>query len=272
MKKKLGILALTGTLAFGTFATLPIQSENSLIRSTQLIAEASASDFSSGKKITDVQKVRTGETGNMDSVMTYFFSVNKASTVIFKIKPSSNSSWKSSKKLNLSYQTRLDDNMSVPKYEVHDDYVLAYVYVEKPQDASYIIMTTQNGEYGQDPFEYEVVYVAGKDLTKTTSTTPAPKPTTPSVTKKVYWDGIELRKGQIGKITVNKPINIYKREGGKLVFERVLKKGEQYRVYTYDNKFGGQYGLGGGLFVTKMSSHITYKTPPKSKLAELNKQ
>ncbi|MEI4770937.1 hypothetical protein WAX74_15045 [Psychrobacillus sp. FJAT-51614] len=127
------------------------------------------------------------------------------------------------------------------------------------------MLTTQNGEYGQDPFEYEVVYVEDKDLTKETSPT-----TQPSVAKKIYWDGIELRKGQIGKINVNKPINVWKRDGGKLVVERVLKKGEQYRVYTYDSGYGGQYGLGGGLFVTKMSSHITYKTPPKSKLLQLN--
>lgn len=271
MKKKVVSIALTGALAFGAF-TVPFQSEHSLFNSSQLVAEAAATDFSSGKKIEYVEKVRTGETGNYDHVQTESYSQSKAGTVIFKIKPSSNSSWNTSKKLSLSSSTYIEEKMESPKLEVYKDYVLVFVYVKDPKDAMIVTLKTQNGEYGNDPFNYEAVYVAGKDLTKTTSITPAPKPTTPTVAKKVYWDGIELRKGQIGKITVDKPINIWKREGGKLKFSRVLNKGEQYRVYTYDSKFGGQYGLGGGLYVTNMKTHITYKTPPKAKLAELNKQ
>lgn len=257
MKKTVVSIALTGALALGAF-TVPFQS-------TQLVAEAAASDFSSGKKIDYVEKVRTGETDNYDHVQTESYSQNKAGTVIFKIKPSSNSTWNTSKKLDLTSTTYSEGKMETPKQEVYGDYVLAFVYVKDPKDAMIVTLKTQNGEYGKDPFNYEAVYVAGKDLTKASATTP-------TVTKKVYWDGIELRKGQIGKITVNKPINIWKREGGKLKFSRVLNKGEQYRVYTYDSKFGGQYGLGGGLFVTNMKTHITYKTPPKAKLAELNKQ
>ena len=269
MKKQVVSIALTGALALGAF-TVPFQSEHSLFQSTQLVAEAAASDFTEGKKISFIEKIRTGETGNMDSVWTETQEQSKPGTVIFKIKASANSSWNTSKKLTLSSNTLVERTMATPKQEVHEDYVLAYVYIADPKKAVFASIKTQNGEYGQDPFDYEAVYVAGKDLTKTTTT--APKPTTPTVTKKVYWDGIELRKGQIGKITVNKPINIWKREGGKLKFSRVLNKGEQYRVYTYDSKFGGQFGLGGGLFITNMKSHITYKTPPKAKLAELNKQ
>lgn len=88
--------------------------------------------------------------------------------------------------------------------------------------------------------------------------------------KKVYWDGLLMKKGQIGKVTVTKPINLWKREGNKLVFERVLKPGEQYRVYRYDNKFGGQFGLGGDHYVTNIKGYIEYKTPSKAKLKELN--
>ena len=94
------------------------------------------------------------------------------------------------------------------------------------------------------------------------------KPAQPG--KKVYWDGLLMKNGQIGKITVKKPINLWKREGGKLVFERILKPGEQYRVYRYDNKFGGQYGLGGGYYITNMKGYVEYKTPSKAKLKELN--
>ncbi|MBS4190218.1 phosphodiester glycosidase family protein [Bacillus sp. FJAT-49705] len=86
---------------------------------------------------------------------------------------------------------------------------------------------------------------------------------------KVYWDGLLMVKGQVGKIKVIKPINLWKREGNKLVFTRVLKPGEQYRVYRYDNLYGGQYGLGGGYYITKMEGYVDYRTPSKKKLAEL---
>ncbi|QOR66303.1 phosphodiester glycosidase family protein [Cytobacillus suaedae] len=85
----------------------------------------------------------------------------------------------------------------------------------------------------------------------------------------IYWDGLLMVKGQVGKIKVVKPINLWQRVGDKLVFERVLKPGEQYRVYRYDNKFGGQYGLGGGYYITNMKGFVEYKTPSKRKLAEL---
>ena len=58
------------------------------------------------------------------------------------------------------------------------------------------------------------------------------------------WGKTELKKGQIGKITVTKPINLWQRDANnKLKFVRVLKPGEEYRVYRYDNLHGGQYGL-----------------------------
>ncbi|TQR05150.1 phosphodiester glycosidase family protein [Psychrobacillus soli] len=90
-----------------------------------------------------------------------------------------------------------------------------------------------------------------------------------AATTKVYWDGILMVPGQVGKIKVVKPINLWKRTDAGLVFERVLKKGEQYRVYRYDNLYGGQYGLGGGMYITKMAGYVEYKTPSKAKLKEL---
>lgn len=90
-----------------------------------------------------------------------------------------------------------------------------------------------------------------------------------AATTKVYWDGILMVPGQVGKIKVIKPINLWKRTDAGLVFERVLKKGEQYRVYRYDNLYGGQYGLGGGMYITKMAGYVEYKTPSKAKLKEL---
>lgn len=90
-----------------------------------------------------------------------------------------------------------------------------------------------------------------------------------AATTKVYWDGILMVPGQVGKIKVIKPINLWKRTDAGLVFERVLKKGEQYRVYRYDNLYGGQYGLGGGMYITNMAGYVEYKTPSKAKLKEL---
>ena len=87
------------------------------------------------------------------------------------------------------------------------------------------------------------------------------------------WGKTELKKGQIGKITVTKPINLWERDANnKLSFERVLKPGEEYRVYRYDNLHGGQYGLGGGMYITKMPTHIKYETPSKAKLALLENE
>lgn len=91
-----------------------------------------------------------------------------------------------------------------------------------------------------------------------------------AATIKVMWGKTELKSGQIGKITVNKPINLWKRDANEnLSFVRVLKPGEEYRVYRYDAKHGGQYGLGGGMWITKMPTHVKYETPSKAKLAEL---
>jgi 2',3'-cyclic-nucleotide 2'-phosphodiesterase (5'-nucleotidase family) len=91
-------------------------------------------------------------------------------------------------------------------------------------------------------------------------------PTTP-----VYWDGVMMKKGQIGRVTVTKPINLWKRtDGDQIEFVRVLLPGEAFRVYNYDQKYFGQYGVGAGYYITNMKSHIKYQTPSKQKLDQLN--
>jgi hypothetical protein len=82
-------------------------------------------------------------------------------------------------------------------------------------------------------------------------------------TKKVYWEGLSMSKGQIGKINVLKPINLWERRNGGIWLARILKPGERYRVYGYDNKFGGQYAVGGKFYVTKNPQYIEYKNPFK---------
>ncbi|KAF6509683.1 N-acetylmuramoyl-L-alanine amidase/putative S-layer protein [Geobacillus stearothermophilus] len=86
----------------------------------------------------------------------------------------------------------------------------------------------------------------------------------------VYWEGMRLVQGQIGKLEIVKPINLWKRENGVLTFVRVLQPGEQYRVYSYDEAFGGQYGVGGGYYVTNIKGHVVYKTPSREKLKLVN--
>jgi N-acetylmuramoyl-L-alanine amidase len=88
----------------------------------------------------------------------------------------------------------------------------------------------------------------------------------------VMWDGSELKKGQIGRITILKKINLWKRVGDKLELARLLKPGEVYRVYGYDDQYGGQYNVGAGYYVTNMEGYIRYETPSKAKLARAAKK
>lgn len=73
------------------------------------------------------------------------------------------------------------------------------------------------------------------------------------------FHGLEIKEGQLGVIEVHKPINLWKRDkDNNLVLDRVLDAGEKFRVYTYDSEHGGQYGLGAGLYITAIKSHITF--------------
>ena len=83
------------------------------------------------------------------------------------------------------------------------------------------------------------------------------------------WGKTELKQGQIGKVTILTDGNAVKLKGSTLVQDKRLKRGEEYRIYTY-RVIGnsGYYGLGGGLFVKK-SNQIKYETPSKRKLQAL---
>lgn len=89
----------------------------------------------------------------------------------------------------------------------------------------------------------------------------------------VMWDGEELKKGQIGRITVLKPINLWRRVGAdQIEFVRILQPGEVYRVYGYTEQYGGQYNVGAGYYITNMEGYIKYETPSKEKLEQANKK
>ncbi|TQR14714.1 hypothetical protein [Psychrobacillus soli] len=91
-------------------------------------------------------------------------------------------------------------------------------------------------------------------------------------TNKVMWGKTELKQGQIGKVTILADTNLVKiGSNGSLNKVRTLKKGEEYRVYTYKGTNGGLYGLGASSYVQK-GAQVKYETPSKGKLALLNKE
>ncbi|MFE8701781.1 hypothetical protein ACFYKX_14370 [Cytobacillus sp. FJAT-54145] len=79
---------------------------------------------------------------------------------------------------------------------------------------------------------------------------------------KVWWDGIELKPGQIGRLTIKKDTPLFKLDGNKRINSRTLKAGEFYRIYAFKP---GLLSVGGGYYVER-DTRITYQTPSKSKL------
>lgn len=99
------------------------------------------------------------------------------------------------------------------------------------------------------------------------------------------WDGIELKKGQIGRVTMTKSgFSIFKMENGKMVPARHVKKGEVFRVYgIYRDEYTTNYALGANLYAYRSShrkdgsneyfqKNLKYETPSKAKLNLLNKR
>lgn len=80
--------------------------------------------------------------------------------------------------------------------------------------------------------------------------------------KKIWWDGMELKPGQIGRLTVLQNTPLYKVTGSKKVFVRTLKKGEFYRIYAFKP---GMLSVGGGYYINR-DSKVKYETPSKTKL------
>lgn len=86
----------------------------------------------------------------------------------------------------------------------------------------------------------------------------------------VMWGKTELKLGQIGKATILADTTLVKIESdGSLSSVRALKKGEEYRVYSYKGQHSGLYGVGGGNFIQKDDIKVKYETPSKAKIALL---
>jgi hypothetical protein len=92
-----------------------------------------------------------------------------------------------------------------------------------------------------------------------------------SAEAKVMWGKVELKKGMIGKITVVKDTDLYNlNKNNQLTVIRKLKKGQEYRVYSFKNIYGGLYNVGGA-YVKKTSS-IKYEALSKETFSLLIKQ
>lgn len=79
---------------------------------------------------------------------------------------------------------------------------------------------------------------------------------------KIWWDGIELKSGQIGRLIVKQDTDLYKLDGDKKTYSRTLKAGEFYRIYAFKP---GKLSVGGGYYVDR-DTKVTYQTPSKTKL------
>lgn len=84
----------------------------------------------------------------------------------------------------------------------------------------------------------------------------------------VYWDGVELKPGQIGRLTVLKQTPLYKLEGSKKVFVRNLMPGQKFRIYAFKP---GMLSMGGGYYVDR-DNRVKYETPSKVKLNQVKQE
>jgi hypothetical protein len=80
--------------------------------------------------------------------------------------------------------------------------------------------------------------------------------------KKIWWNGVELKLGQIGRLIVLKNTALFKLNGNNKVFSRTLKAGEFYRIYAFKP---GMLSVGGGYYVDR-DTKVKYETPSKAKL------
>ncbi|MDD9310154.1 hypothetical protein PUS82_02290 [Cytobacillus firmus] len=85
---------------------------------------------------------------------------------------------------------------------------------------------------------------------------------------KVFWDGVELKLGQIGRLAVLEETILFKLEGNQRVFERNLLPGETYRIYNFKP---GMLGVGGGYYIDR-DKRVRYQTPSKAKLSQVKKE
>ncbi|WP_442598852.1 PhoX family protein [Neobacillus sp. D3-1R] len=89
---------------------------------------------------------------------------------------------------------------------------------------------------------------------------PKDEPKKPAPEKKKYWDGVEVKEGQIGKVMLKGKITLYKQTSKGLEKVRTLNSGSGYRVYSMDTK-SKIYHVGAKQ-VIKFDSKVTYSALP----------
>src|SRR5205085_2423436 len=85
----------------------------------------------------------------------------------------------------------------------------------------------------------------------------------------VTWDGMELKKGQIGSVHVNNSTKIYSYINNKLVYYQTAKAKTKYRVYKI-NDSTKTYSIGSSHYFKIDDKKITYKAVPKSLFNQVN--
>ncbi|HYK73864.1 MAG TPA: alkaline phosphatase PhoX [Pseudoneobacillus sp.] len=82
----------------------------------------------------------------------------------------------------------------------------------------------------------------------------------PTPEKKKFWNGIEVKKGQIGKVMLKGKVILYKQTPNGLEKVRTLNSGNGYRVYGIDQK-NKSYHVG-GKYLIRFDSKVTYSAVP----------
>ncbi|MGA5692694.1 hypothetical protein [Cytobacillus pseudoceanisediminis] len=118
------------------------------------------------------------------------------------------------------------------------------------------------------------IFIVGMMLLSFTYTPEGKVTAAEASASKVWWDGAELKPGQIGRVTILKENTLFMLDGRNLEPVRKLHPGEVYRVYSAKTPDGyvPMYGVGGKYYVVQNvypnnTGHLKYETPSKSKLA-----
>ncbi|MFJ7666804.1 hypothetical protein ACIQXI_06835 [Lysinibacillus sp. NPDC097195] len=84
----------------------------------------------------------------------------------------------------------------------------------------------------------------------------------PTSKAKVIYDGVEIVKGQTGKLTFSKDVKVYKKNASGQFESMLVKKGNYFRVYNIE-KYSGQtyYWMSSGYRV-QASNLTVFKAIP----------
>ncbi|MFJ7736162.1 hypothetical protein ACIQ2D_07420 [Lysinibacillus sp. NPDC097287] len=80
----------------------------------------------------------------------------------------------------------------------------------------------------------------------------------------VIWDGAEVVKGQVGKMTFTKDVKVYKKNANGSFTSLVVKKGEFYRVYSVENSSVGKVYNMSGNYRVQATPLVVYREVPLS--------